>query len=129
MGDFVKEALDRALQFSDYDVRVLVKYESLKRGLISNDILRLSCKIDNRFENISYDELVNSLSNQLINYFISEKAFVKLMREGLIYPVNICEGTFHESINYSYRMSSSQSGECLRSISFKRMIFNEFKVV
>lgn len=87
----------------------------------SNKILHLQPKFDGNVLGSTEDDIANKMAERLINYKIREKAFVKLMTKGLIYPVGSCDGLCSIRVNYQYGNRTTMG-----QFQFRRFVFNEF---
>ena len=112
----------------DYTKEVIEYVEKLKNELTnmhSNQVIALNCNIIVNYIDTNEDDIINKVSKQIINYRIREKAFVKLMSEGLIYPIRICDGWYKNSERYEIRNGNNKS--CTTgTFSMRRIVFNEF---
>lgn len=111
----------------DEEVSELVKVyknNSPKEG----EIINLSIGIDSEFVGNTEEDIANKVANQIIQYRIREKAFIKLMAEGILHPVGI--GTGRIDMRVVYRLNSSHVRRSTEtSLFFPTSIFTSFMKV
>ncbi|MBN1059357.1 hypothetical protein [Clostridium botulinum] len=118
--------LARAKEY-DYEKDVDEMVDKFKKEISeqgSNSILRLNVKFDGDISANTDEGIIDLMSKRLIQYRVREKAFVKLMREGLIYPINICNGSCN--INKRFQTPDFRT---TGTFSFPRIIFDEFMIM
>ena len=111
----------------NYEKEVVEFVSELKETLgkkKSNEILYLDCTFDNRYEG-EEEDIAQKVAEKLINFRIREKAYVTLMAEGLIYPIELCNGDASQKVSYTV---NQQSGTSITEthITYRRLIFNMF---
>ncbi|MCB2292450.1 hypothetical protein LGK95_02705 [Clostridium algoriphilum] len=94
--------------------------EFFKNEKITNIIL-LNVYLSKEFKFDDEEELAEKVANEVIRYKIKEKIFIKLMSEGIIYPVQSTNGW--ENIDVKYISESSTESTTL---SFRRLLFDQF---
>lgn len=118
--------LARAKEY-DYKKDVDEMVNKLKKEISeqeSNSTLSLIVKFNGDIFANTDEEIIDLMSKKLIQYKIREKAFVKLMSEGLIYPMSICNGMC--SVSKRFQKPNSQT---TGTFSFSRIIFDEFIIM
>ena len=111
----------------DYKDAVDEMVEKLKEELKEYDCnkkLYLNVNLNTNVCGNSDEEIVEIMSERIIEYRIKEKAYFKLMNEGIIYPVSTCDGTCF--IHRQYIKPNQQSSG---TITISRLVFNEFMVM
>lgn len=111
----------------DYNEKVCQAIEEYKKELNKEKtgyIIYLNAKISREFAGASEEEIAQKVSKEVIEYRIKEKALVKLMAEGVIYPVGTVgtiDGWERRSVTYAYGSSTSHT-----NLNFRRLVFTEF---
>lgn len=122
MANAINDSIQNKVDMFDYSDSVNKKVEELKKELKPNKKIHLHVKTSSRISAPNIQSVIDQYSQQLIQYRIKEKACVKLMLDGLIYPVHSCEGNI--SISTDYYTPTTQS--LMNSMNFSRLIFDEF---
>lgn len=111
----------------DYKNDISEAINEYKKTLSSKEpgnIIYLRAKINNQFIGNNEQEISEKVAAQIIKYKINEKALIKLMSEGIIYPIGICDGWEHLSVTYCYRNTVRNT-----HLDFRRIVFDEFMKV
>lgn len=120
MGNIHNMIIDKINAYN-YDEEVEEYAKALENDLEEGQVINLFPKIDDRFIGNDEEDIAEKVSKQIINYKIIEKAFIKLMSEGKIYPVDFCNGYFHQAVTYQYYPYTTQT-----QLDFRRVVFTQF---
>lgn len=105
----------------NYDKEVEEYAKALENDLEEGKVINLFPKIDDGFIGNDKEDIAEKVSKQIINYKIREKALNKLMSKGLIYPVGLCDGTFHKRVIYKHGQWTTET-----SLYFRKSVFSDF---
>lgn len=110
----------------NYEKEVEEKAKELKEFLYtkkSNYILYLNFGLqkDSYYGN-NESEILEQVARDIISYKIMEKAYVKLMSEGIIYPIGISDG--RRSAGFSYKIKNCTTTSHIDNMD--GLIFNRF---
>lgn len=105
----------------NYDKEVEEYAKALENDLEEGKVINLFPKIDNGFIGNDEEDIAEKVSKQIIHYKIREKAIVKLMAKGIIYPVEVGNGFFHQRVIYQYSTWTIQT-----YLDFRKVIFSQF---
>jgi len=86
-----------------------------------NNIILLNFYVSKEFRFDDEEELAKKVANEVIRYKIKEKIFIKLMSEGIIYPIQSTNGWENIDVKYISRSSTEST-----TLSFRRLLFNQF---